>query len=45
MPPSRLYTFHAVMQIINLDPGFVALAEPYKLRMLNSDAVRLMEGR
>jgi hypothetical protein len=46
MPSGRLYTIYTVMQITKVmrrashaGPG------PYKLRMLNSDAVRRMEGR
>jgi hypothetical protein len=46
MPSGRLYTVHTVMQIIGfMPPGFRALAGPYKLMMLNSDAVRRLEGR
>jgi hypothetical protein len=46
MPSCRLYTIHTVMQIIRTcGLGFRAGKERYKLWMLDSDAVRFMEGR
>ena len=46
MPSRRLYNVYTVMQIISvMRLGFRACPKPYKLRMLECDAVRRMEGR